>query len=164
LAKGKRSYLKDKEVKLILERISKILYLAQTNFIDDNSKFEAMSLTFGGRVFFVDEIPSFIEFGNEIFPTLFNERVLSKIPSLTVNIGAVPYICNGADVMAPGVTKINGDFEIGRIITISEEKFSKKIAVVRALYRSQEIIGKQQGKVAENLHYVSDKFWEALKQ
>ena len=123
-----------------------------------------MSLNFGGRVFFVDEIPSFIESGNEIFPTLFNERVLSKIPSLTVNVGAVPYICNGADIMAPGVTEANGDFEVDRIITISEEKFSKKIAVARALYNSQEIIGKQQGKVAENLHYVSDKFWKAIKQ
>jgi len=164
LVKGRRFYLKEREVKLILERISKTLSLAPAEILDSDSKFEAMKLDSSGRVFFVDDIPAFIESEDEILPTLFNERVLSKLPSLTVNMGAVPYICNGADVMAPGVTKIDGVFTVGSIITISEERFSKKIAVARALSSSEEIVAKKQGKVAENLHYVSDKLWKAIKQ
>jgi malignant T-cell-amplified sequence len=164
LVKGVRSHLKGKEVKLILERISKALSLSQADLLEDNSSLQVTNLDPGSRVFFVDDLPAFIEFGAEVFPTLVNERVLNKLSSLTVNMGAIPHVCNGADIMSPGVIKVNGVFSSGMIVVIVEEKFSKKIAIARALVSSDEIIGKKQGKAAENLHYIGDKYWKAIKQ
>jgi len=40
---------------------------------------------------------------NEIlFPTLANP-VINDLPSALVDMGAIPYVCNGANVMAPGI-------------------------------------------------------------
>ena len=163
MVKGGRFHLRGKEAKLILERISKTLGLSQADIISDSSSFEATNLDQDNRVLFIDDSPAFIESDTIVFPTLFNERVLSMLPALTVNMGAVPHVCNGADIMSPGVTKVNGVFNTGMIVAIVEEKFSKKIAVARALFNSDEITMKKQGKVAENLHYVSDKYWKAIK-
>jgi len=150
-------------MKYVLERISRTLNLVSSEFIYSNSKFEAVILDQDTRIFLVDEEPDFIECGNEILPTLINERILSKFSALTVNMGAIPHICNGADIMAPGVTKVSGFFTVGQLIVILEEKFSKKIAIARALSNSSEIGEKKQGKVAENLHYIGDRFWKAIK-
>lgn len=164
MRKGKRSYLKEKEVKLILERISKTLNLNPSDFVDQNSRFETMEVTPNDKIFLIDEKPAFIESGGEISPTLFNERALSKLPSMTVDMGAIPHICNGADIMAPGVIKVNGEFNVGSLIIVVEEKFSKRIAIVKALYNSYEMVEKKYGKVAKNVHHISDRFWNALKK
>jgi len=164
LGKGKRFYLKGKEVKLILERVSKTLNLNPLDFLDPNSRFETMEITPNDKILLLDEKPTFIESGGDIFPTLLNEIVLSKLPSIIVDMGAVPHICNGADIMAPGVIKVDGEFNVGSIIVIVEGKFSKRIAIAKALITSQEMTGKKYGKVAKNIHYISDRFWDALKK
>jgi PUA domain protein len=78
-------------------------------------------------------------------------------------MGAVPHICNGADVMAPGVVEVRGEFERRDLIVIKDEKFYKALAVAQALYNSEETQGRKSGKVAENLHFVGDRLWQAAK-
>ena len=135
-----------------------------SDFIDPTSTFEVMNIDSENKVFFVDGNPAFIEFKQEIFPTLFNVKVLSQLPYLIVDMGAVSHVCNGADILAPGITKISGNINIGSFVVILEEKFSKKIAIAKALLSSSEMVSKKQGKVAENIHYVSDKFWNMIKE
>lgn len=158
-----RFHLKKKEAKRVQERISKALKINRADIINRKASFEVMYFDIEKKIFFIDGKPEFMEFDGEIFPVLINERVLSQLPSVTVDMGAVPHICNGANVMASGVTKVNGSFKVDSIVVVLEERFSKKIAIVKALYSSNEIVNMKKGKVAENLHYISDKFWILFK-
>ena len=157
----RRYYLRKKETKQFLREIAEKENIDLTKFL--NLKFEVVELTFDHYIFLIDGNPSFIK-SDVIFPTLINDYVLNQFPSLTVDMGAVPYICNGADVMAPGVVKINGKFKVDDLVVILDENFSKKIAICKVLYDSIFISEKKHGKVASNLHHVNDKYWEAFKQ
>jgi PUA domain protein len=106
----------------------------------------------------------FFDSNGNTFPTLMNKAVLDKLPTLTVDMGAVPHLCNGADIMAPGIVKIAGQFLAEAIVVVLDEKFSKPIALAKSLYNSEKLSGKKRGKVALNIHYVGDRFWKAFKR
>ena len=75
-------------------------------------------------------------------------------------MGAVKHILNGADIMAPGIVRIIGDFKKGDLVLVVDEKYGKPLAVCEALYSSEEISKMSKGKVLKNLHYVGDKVWK----
>ena len=159
---SQRYRLKERETKKILERASTALgNLDLTFFI---GKIEASKINPQNEMFLSEGVPVFIEVKGKIFPTLLNNKILEKLPKFTVNMGAIPHLCNGADLMAPGIVKISGEFQVGAIVVVIDERFSKPIALVETLYDSNDLSKKSQGKVAVNIHYVGDKFWEAFKE
>ena len=91
-----------------------------------------------------------------------NAVILTFLPTITVDTGAVPYICNGAHLMAPGITEFSQPFEEGDIIIIDEERHNKPLAIGRSLQPSHQLETINSGKVALNLHYVGDKIWTFL--
>jgi len=95
-----------------------------------------------------------------LIPTL-RSPILDALPSIVVDMGAVPHICNGADVMAPGVVDVRGEFKAGEIVVVRDERHGKALAVGRALFDSGELKTLKRGKVVENLHYVGDRLWRA---
>jgi PUA domain protein len=100
---------------------------------------------------------------NDYFPLLKDEQILPKLQSATVDMGAVKYVCNGANIMRPGIVSFSGTFEKGELIAIKEVAHSKAIAVGRALEGKMTAESMTKGAAIENLHYVGDKLWEALK-
>jgi PUA domain protein len=80
------------------------------------------------------------------------------LPKIIVDKGAVKPIGSGADVMAPGIVRIEGSFRENDIAVVTEERMIP-IAVVKAIYSSEAVAGMKKGKVALNLHYPGDKFW-----
>ncbi len=88
-----------------------------------------------------------------IFPTLFSK---ASLPTVVVDMGAVRFVTNGADVMAPGV-KEKPAFKKGDLLYIVDEKNLKKLAVVQALVDSENF--PEKGKVFKNLHWVGDRIW-----
>ncbi|MBM3903852.1 MAG: RNA-binding protein [Thaumarchaeota archaeon] len=103
-----------------------------------------------------------IKIGENYLPFLSDAVTLAKFPSVMVDIGAVKFMCNGANVMRPGIRSF-GEFEKGQIVCIIEESQKKSLAVGRALVSSKEVAEMSKGIVVENLHYISDKYWEAKK-
>jgi PUA domain protein len=103
-----------------------------------------------------------IKKGDTYLPFLSDSMTLAKFPSVMVDMGAVKFMCNGANVMRPGIRSF-GEFEKGQIVCIIEESQKKSLAVGRALVSSQEMSEMSKGIVVENLHYISDKYWEAKK-
>lgn len=95
-------------------------------------------------------------------PLLTEIDVLEKFPHVIVDMGAVRFVCKGANLMRPGITQF-GKFEKGDIVCIREESRGKYLAVGEALISSEESLSAQRGMVLENLHYISDKIWEAAK-
>jgi len=78
---------------------------------------------------------------------------------VTVDDGAVPFICNGADVMGPGVTDADPNIEAGNLVWVKEERHGKPLAVGRALVSGKEM--RKKGKVLENIHWVGDRLWHS---
>jgi malignant T-cell-amplified sequence len=101
--------------------------------------------------------------GSEYFPLLKDQTIVPALPSLTVDSGAVKFVCNGANVMRPGVVSFAKDFEKGDMVVVKEVAHSKAIALGRVLGSKKTLEGLTKGPAAENLHYIGDKFWEALK-
>jgi len=116
-----------------------------------------------GKLYFADDKPLVIRVGGELFPSLANGGLLKTLSFLVVDMGAIPHICNGADIMRPGIKQIQGDFEKGTIVLVKDQKFSKPIAIGVAEAGSASIRAMSKGIAAKNVHYVGDSFWEAVK-
>ena len=78
---------------------------------------------------------------------------------VTVDMGAVPYVANGADVMGPGVVDVDGTIDEGDLVWIRDERNLRPLAIGRALVSARDMLGKPKGRVVSSLHHVGDKLW-----
>jgi PUA domain protein len=85
------------------------------------------------------------------------------LPKVTVDIKAVPHLCNGADVFRPGVTLIDPVIKEGQTVVVIEEKNKKPICVGRSLMDASNMEKAREGKVLLNIHYVGDDIWSFCK-
>ena len=104
-----------------------------------------------------------IKIGEDILPFLDDTAILEKFPFVKVDMGAIKFVCKGANVMRPGITKFS-DFESGEIVCIIEESQNKFLAVGKAEISSKEAKDTRKGEVIKNMHYISDDFWETKKE
>ncbi len=104
-----------------------------------------------------------IKIGENILPFLDDIGVLEKFPYVKVDMGAIKFVCKGANVMRPGITKFS-DFENGEIVCVIEESQNKFLAVGKAEMSSKEAENTNKGEVIKNMHYISDDFWETKKE
>ncbi len=105
-----------------------------------------------------------VEIGERIVPFIGgNSELLDQFPSVTVDMGAVRFVCNGAKVMRPGITHF-GSFRKGDIVTVRDQQHGKFLAVGIALEDSESAQTMTKGYVIDNIHFISDKAWEASKQ
>ena len=78
---------------------------------------------------------------------------------LTVDMGAVPYVVNGADIMAPGITGGDTSLKESDLAWVRDENNGKPLAIVQLLKDMEAILNDRQGKVARNIHHIGDKLW-----
>lgn len=105
---------------------------------------------------------SAIRIGETYIPFLSENHLLEKFPKVIVDSGAIKFVCNGANVMRPGIRSFT-QFQKEDIICVVEETHGKFLAVGRALVSSDEMPNISKGEVVKNLHYISDKYWESSK-
>ncbi|MGI0066713.1 MAG: PUA domain-containing protein, partial [Nitrosotalea sp.] len=103
-----------------------------------------------------------IQIGESYLPFLSETALLEKFPKTIVDSGAIKFVCNGANVMRPGIKKFT-EFQKDDIICVVDEVHGKFLAVGKALVSSAEMSNMSKGEVVKNLHYISDKYWEAAK-
>jgi PUA domain protein len=103
-----------------------------------------------------------IRIGEIYLPFLSETGLLEKFPKAVVDSGAIKFVCNGANVMRPGIKKFT-EFQKDDIICVVEEVHNKFLAIGKALVSSEEMANISKGEVVKNLHYISDKYWEAAK-
>lgn len=104
-----------------------------------------------------------VRINENVMPLLANEEVLKSFPSISVDMGAVKFVCNGAKVMRPGIVRM-GEFNVGDLVVVKDDKHGKFLAIGIALASSKEALTMTKGPVIDNLHYVGDKFWQAYKE
>lgn len=98
--------------------------------------------------------------GDGIGPTV---RGLLAFPAgkryVTVDMGAVPFVYNGADVMAPGIVDADPAIRTGDIVWIRDEKNRRPLAVGRAIMDGPTMAREERGKAIETIHHVGDDLW-----
>jgi len=109
---------------------------------------------------FIDDSPCFFYQGNNIFFTLKGlEKYKPKEHFVVVDMGAVKFVTNGADVMAPGIVDADENICEGDQVWICDEKNHKPLAVGIALMLGEEMKNEKKGKAIQIIHYVGDKLW-----
>ena len=99
---------------------------------------------------------------DEHLPFLSEISTLEKFPHVQVDMGAVKFMCKGANLMRPGIKKFS-EFSKNDIVCIVEESQNKFLAVGKSEVDSSELENMDKGEVLKNLHYISDKAWEISK-
>lgn len=159
----KRRFIREKEAKKLLAAFFKRAKIHSPQLSALKPSIE-IAKTNSEEIFFIDRKPVFAKSNNELFPTLASGELLSKMPKVTVNMGAVPHICNGADVMAPGIVHLKGTFQKEDIVVVSDERHQKPIAITTALCNSEEAKSLKRGKILKNIHYIGDRLWNEMKR
>ena len=98
----------------------------------------------------------------DYLPFLTETEALEKFPSVTVDMGAVKFMCKGANLMRPGIKEF-GEFEKDKLVCIVEESQHKFLAVGKSMVSSAELENMDKGEIIKNIHYISDRFWETGK-
>ena len=79
---------------------------------------------------------------------------------VTVDMGAVRFVTNGADVMGPGITDADPAIKTGDLVWIREERHGKPLAIGVALADAATLRAKAKGKQVRTLYVVGDKVWK----
>jgi len=110
----------------------------------------------------VNGVPLFFEHGDDTLPTLKCLLQQLLLPTVTVDMGAVRFVVNGADVMGPGVTAFSAGITANDYVVVIDETHGKPLAVCRSLIGTDEFERGMSGKILTNIHYVGDKLWNVL--
>ena len=105
----------------------------------------------------------FVRSGDRFFPFLGSAATLGLFPSAVVDEGAIKFLLNGADVMRPGIRRLDDWGAAGKTVVVKEEKKGRAIAVGTAMVSSAEAPGMAKGGCIQNLHHVGDRFWNLHK-
>lgn len=106
---------------------------------------------------------------DEAFALLLEEAIAPTVRGLlvfpaskrhvTVDMGAVPFVYNGADVMAPGIVDADPAIRVGDIVWVRDEKNRRPLAVGRAVMDGPTMAREEHGKAVETIHHVGDDLW-----
>jgi len=119
------------------------------------------------QILFINGKPRFIRREGLIFPLVITLYELSDKEDLrkwkrrvVVDQGAVPYILNGADVMAPGIVDADEGIKEGDFVFVVEEEYGRPLAIGIALMDGKTMKEKTKGKAVKIIHHAKDKIWE----
>ncbi len=98
-----------------------------------------------------------------IVPFLGKQEDLQRFPSVTIDNGAVKFVCNGAKVLRPGIINFDS-FKKGEIVVVKDQTHGRALAVGLALEDSELAKAMTKGYIIDTIHYISDKIWEAYKK
>jgi PUA domain protein len=160
--KYRRYTLKGKESKQVLSQASQKLKIDVESVLGGKVDVETVETLFGDLLL-IDGKPLFFRTKDALYPMLTAEKIIAKLPKAVVDMGAVKFVCNGADVMAPGIKRYKGDFAVGDVVVVVDIKFGKPLALGEALYSSEQAQTLKQGPIIKSRHWVSDKIWNAAK-
>jgi len=109
-----------------------------------------------------DNLPYFFYKDGKLVPTL---KLLLQNPFLkqvVVDMGAVKFVSNGADVMRPGIVELDHQIKKDEIVAVVDQNHKKPLCIARALFSGEEIFKLKQGKVLKSLHWVGDSVWQLV--
>ncbi|MFH1127208.1 MAG: DUF1947 domain-containing protein [archaeon] len=145
-------------------------FLSKKDIKDINSKYPQADLKKTDKVEYIkqdgleliqiNDAPGFFYKYKKLYPSLrFIHGKEQGFKKITVDMGAVKFVCSGADVMRPGIKEIDDNIEKGDTVIIVDEKNKKALAVGIALDSAQTLENTKTGKSVKNIHYAGDRIW-----
>ncbi len=161
--KLRRHFLKEKEARKLLFDFSHMLKTEVEQLLGSEPRIE-MNENEDAKIFILNGKPLLASSSGKLFPTLAFGEVFPFISKIVVDMGAVPYVCKGADVMAPGVVNVRGEFQENDLVVVVDERHDKPLAIGLALFNSQDVKNMKHGKIVKNIHHVGDNIWSRLRE
>ena len=161
-----RHFIQKSQIKELKEDILKQYdekFLSQ--IFPKKAKIELIQTDAGDTLFAINDVLKLWKSKEGYIPVLtllLNNQVSLK--KVIVDMGAIKFVANGADIMRPGITKIDPSIKKGDIIEVVDEKHDRSLAVGQAMYDADEMKRKDSGKVIKNLHTIQDSVWDFEKQ
>ncbi|MBU1111594.1 MAG: DUF1947 domain-containing protein [Nanoarchaeota archaeon] len=112
------------------------------------------------KVILINEEILFVYLKDQLVPSLKLLQTNMLLKTVTVDMGAVKFVVNGADIMRPGIIKIEEGFNEGDFIAIVDMNNLKPLATGKALFNSEQMQQMSLGKVIQNVHFVGDEIWK----
>jgi len=151
-----RTRLRRKEVEAWFRRLSEDFGMAMPS---DETPIDAADAG-EMRLLLLDDEAIALVLGETVGPTV---RGLLAFPAskrhVTVDMGAVPFVYNGADVMAPGIVDADPAIRAGDLVWVRDEKNRRPLAVGRAIMDGPTMAREERGKAVETIHHVGDDLW-----
>ena len=154
----KRKRMREKEVKALASEFSEIF--GKETFTEKDAVDMAESSDFD-VIFVNNDILGLVYEGKPFLTVRGILRYRPERRSVTVDMGAVPYVTNGADVMGPGIVDADPDIAEGDLVWIKDIKNGAPLAVGVALRDASSLKEKEKGKAIMTLHNVGDKLWKS---
>jgi len=154
----KRHPIKKSQIARINNGLSDEIGPAAELFASKQIEFVSTSGTI--QIYLIDKKPLVLEREGRLFPTLVGalERPFPQ-RRVTIDMGAIPYVINGADIMRPGVVQVTDDVCKDRPVQIVDETHGKPLALGIALYDATDLRSCTSGKVIKTFHYIGDDLW-----
>ncbi len=155
----RRHLLKKKVQREELRRIEESLGAAVN--LPADARLEGGVLEDGSRVLLLDGKIYFFEHEGQMLPTL--RAILEgwvSLPRVTVDMGAVRFVVNGADIMRPGVTEIDNEVREHQAVVVVDEQHNKPLAIGLSMFDAGDMQQMDSGKVIRSLHHIGDSLWE----
>jgi len=151
----KRYYLKKKRIKEIKQELGEY-----GSLINNKSSVEVLE-TDEYNYILVNSEPYIIMIDDKPYPTLkailANEDLENK--TVVVDMGAVRFVTNGADIMSPGIVEADDDIVPGDVVVIVDVNNHKPLAIGESLISGPEMVESSKGKAIKSLHFVGDDIW-----
>ena len=153
----KRKRMRSKEVKALSKELEEVM--GAPVFSEDEPVDMAESSDFG-LIFVGGDILGLVREGK---PFLTVRGIMRYSPTsryVTVDMGAVPFVTNGADVMGPGILEADPSVAEGDLVWIRDVRNKMPLAVGVSLRSAEGLCSKEPGKAIKTIHYVGDKLWK----
>ncbi|MFW9965231.1 MAG: DUF1947 domain-containing protein [Candidatus Sifarchaeia archaeon] len=155
----KRHLLKKREQRDEIAKIEEELG-SSIKRLDAKSQLEGGVLDDGSRILLLNGEIIFFQHEGRMFPAL---RALLNglidVPRITVDMGAVKYVVNGADIMRPGITHVDDRVKENGIVVIVDENHGKPLAVGISKMKAEDLRAVTSGKVIKSIHHINDDLW-----
>lgn len=118
------------------------------------------------RIMYVDDEALLFEFEGLWLPLLrclLSGRITVSYPKVAVDMGAIRFVANGADIMRPGIVFVEDGISPGSPVLVVDEKHGKTLAIGVSMLSSEELRASSGGKVVKNAHAAGDALWELTK-
>lgn len=155
-----RHRIKKKEVRKIIDKLKNDF---DSYFFNFDSVVE-IGFYKNTEFILIDHKPYFMIYNDRIVFTLvglYKYKPSNKY--VIVDMGAIKFVTNGADVMNPGIIDADKDIRPEDIVWICDEKNKKPLAVGIALVTGEDMIQKEKGKAVAIFHYIGDNLWDFIK-
>ncbi|NMC07916.1 MAG: hypothetical protein GYA24_22100 [Candidatus Lokiarchaeota archaeon] len=155
-----RAFLDKRRSRLFKEEMVKKFGDRVASYITEN--IEEGTLDNGGSVILIKKEPRFFKekAGDADWIPFVDVAREIKMKRVVIDQPAVPYISGGADVMRPGIVRVDDDIKKDDFVAIVDQKNQIPIAIGKAMFDAASITAMDKGKAIKTVHNVGDKYWK----